>query len=76
MGVNVFHNHRGHLTTLKSLKKRQAAAVAAVLVSAAFVQQKLSADFNKLAKNVDRILTTMVKAEENWFWGSIFKMFK
>ena len=33
-------------------------------------------DINKLAKNVDRTLTTMVKAEESWFWGSIFKMFK
>src|SRR3569833_257629 len=33
-------------------------------------------DINKLAKNVDKTLTTMVKAEENWFWGSIFKIFK
>jgi DNA-binding transcriptional regulator GbsR (MarR family) len=33
-------------------------------------------DINKLAKNVDRTLTTMMKAEENWFWGSIFKIFK
>jgi len=38
--------------------------------------KKSVADINKLAKNVDRTLTTMVKAEENWFWGSIFKMFK
>jgi len=34
------------------------------------------ADINKLAKNVDRTLGTMLKAEENWFWGSIFKIFK
>ncbi|HZX57341.1 MAG TPA: MarR family transcriptional regulator [Mucilaginibacter sp.] len=38
--------------------------------------KKSVADINKLAKNVDRTLTTMVKAEENWFWGAIFKMFK
>ncbi|MCE2973310.1 MAG: MarR family transcriptional regulator [Sediminibacterium sp.] len=33
-------------------------------------------DINKLAKNVDKALDTMLKAEENWFWGSIFKLFK
>lgn len=33
-------------------------------------------DINKLAKNVDRTLDTMLKADENWFWGSIFKIFK
>ena len=33
-------------------------------------------DINKLAKNVSRTLDTMMKAEENWFWGAIFKMFK
>lgn len=33
-------------------------------------------DINKLAKNVDRTLDTMLKAEESWFWGSIFKIFK
>ena len=33
-------------------------------------------DINKLAKNVDRTLATMLKAEESWFWGSIFKIFK
>jgi len=38
--------------------------------------KKSVGDINKLAKNVDKTLTTMVKAEENWFWGSIFKMFK
>jgi DNA-binding transcriptional regulator GbsR (MarR family) len=38
--------------------------------------KKSVADINKLAKNVDKTLTTMVKAEESWFWGSIFKIFK
>ncbi len=33
-------------------------------------------DINKLAKNVDKTLETMLKAEESWFWGSIFKIFK
>ena len=33
-------------------------------------------DINKLAKNVDETLDTMLKAEESWFWGSIFKIFK
>lgn len=37
---------------------------------------KSVADINKLAKNVDRTLETMLKAEENWFWSSIFKIFK
>ncbi len=34
------------------------------------------AGINKLASNVNRTLDTMLKAEENWFWGSIFKIFK
>jgi DNA-binding transcriptional regulator GbsR (MarR family) len=33
-------------------------------------------DINKLAKNVDKTLETMLKAEENWFWGSVIKIFK
>lgn len=33
-------------------------------------------DINKLAKNVDKTLETMIKADENWFWGSILKIFK
>jgi len=33
-------------------------------------------DINKLAKNVDKTLETMLKVEENWFWGSILKVFK
>ncbi|MBS1523349.1 MAG: MarR family transcriptional regulator [Bacteroidetes bacterium] len=33
-------------------------------------------DINKLAKNVDKTLETMLKAEESWFWGSLLKVFK
>jgi DNA-binding transcriptional regulator GbsR (MarR family) len=33
-------------------------------------------DINKLAKNVDRTLETMLKADESWFWSSIIKIFK
>jgi len=33
-------------------------------------------DINKLAKNVDKTLETMLKADESWFWGSILKIFK
>jgi DNA-binding transcriptional regulator GbsR (MarR family) len=33
-------------------------------------------DINKLAKNVDRTFDTMLKADESWFWKSIFKIFK
>ncbi|MFI5138400.1 MAG: GbsR/MarR family transcriptional regulator [Sphingobacteriales bacterium] len=33
-------------------------------------------DINKLAKNVDKTLENMLKAEESWFWGSILKIFK
>jgi len=33
-------------------------------------------NINKLAHNVDKTLQTMLKAEESWFWGSIFKIFK
>ncbi|GGK76227.1 GbsR/MarR family transcriptional regulator [Rufibacter glacialis] len=33
-------------------------------------------DINKLAGNVDKTLETMLKAEENWFFGSMFKLFK
>jgi DNA-binding transcriptional regulator GbsR (MarR family) len=38
--------------------------------------KKSVTDINKLAKNVSRTLDTMVKAEESWFWGSIFRIFK
>ncbi|MCO5948864.1 GbsR/MarR family transcriptional regulator [Mucilaginibacter flavidus] len=33
-------------------------------------------DINKLAKNVDKTLETMIKADENWFWSSVLKIFK
>ena len=55
MGINASYAHRGHLTTPKSQKKRQAAAVAAVLASAAFIERKFSSDFNKLAKNDSKL---------------------
>ena len=38
--------------------------------------QKSVTDINKLAKNADKTIETMLKAEENWFWGSILKVFK
>ncbi|MNK53657.1 Sugar-specific transcriptional regulator TrmB [compost metagenome] len=38
--------------------------------------KKSISDINKLAGNVDKTLETMLKAEENWFWGSILKVFK
>ena len=38
--------------------------------------KKSITDINRLAKNVDKTLETMLKAEENWFWGSILKIFK
>lgn len=33
-------------------------------------------DINKLAKNVDKTIETMLCAEESWFWGGIFKLFR
>ncbi len=33
-------------------------------------------DINKLAKNVDKTLETMIKADESWFWSSVLKIFK
>jgi DNA-binding transcriptional regulator GbsR (MarR family) len=33
-------------------------------------------DINKLANNVNKTLETMLKADENWFFGSIFKILK
>jgi len=38
--------------------------------------QKSVTDINKLAKNADKTIEAMLKAEENWFWGSILKVFK
>jgi len=37
---------------------------------------KTVTDINKLAKNVDKTLETMIKADESWFWASIMKIFK
>jgi len=33
-------------------------------------------DISKLAKNANKTLETMLKAEESWFWGSMFKLLK
>jgi DNA-binding transcriptional regulator GbsR (MarR family) len=33
-------------------------------------------NIKKFAQNADSLLGTAIKAEENWFWGNIFKMFK
>lgn len=38
--------------------------------------KKSVTDINKLAGNVNRTLDMMLKAEEGWFWKSIFKLFK
>lgn len=38
--------------------------------------KKTVTDINKLAKNVDKTLETMLKAEESWFWKSMLKVFK
>lgn len=38
--------------------------------------KKSVTDINKLANNVDKTLETMLKAEENWFWSSVLKVFK
>jgi len=37
---------------------------------------KTVTDIHKLANNVDKTLETMLKADENWFWGSLLKVFK
>ncbi len=71
----------------KERKKRELDPVLKVLNELAAVEgdqkdpafktfKKSLTDINKLATNVNRTLETMIKAEENWFWGSIFKMFK
>lgn len=38
--------------------------------------KKSVTDINKLAGNVNKTLETMLKADENWFFGSIFKLLK
>lgn len=71
----------------KERKKRELDPVLKVLNEVANIEgdekdpayktfKKSLTDINKLAKNVNSTLETMIKAEESWFWGSIFKMFK
>ncbi|QPH38281.1 GbsR/MarR family transcriptional regulator [Pedobacter endophyticus] len=71
----------------KERKKRELEPVLKVLNELSSVQgdekdlefktfKKSITDINKLAVNVDKTLETMLKAEENWFWGSILKVFK
>jgi hypothetical protein len=33
-------------------------------------------DIKKLGNNADKVLDLMIKAEENWFTGSLLKIFK
>ncbi|PST84349.1 transcriptional regulator [Pedobacter yulinensis] len=33
-------------------------------------------DIRSLAQNANKTIDTMVKAEENWFWSTFFKLFK
>ncbi|MBO9638685.1 MAG: transcriptional regulator [Siphonobacter aquaeclarae] len=33
-------------------------------------------DLKKFANNADRLLDTMIKAEENWFWGNFLKVLR
>jgi len=33
-------------------------------------------NIRKFAGQADKMMDTMIKAEENWFWGSFLKMFK
>ena len=33
-------------------------------------------DIQEVAKNTDKTLNTMIKAEENWFWSQLLKVFK
>lgn len=37
---------------------------------------KTVTDISKLAKNVDKTLDTMIRADESWFWGSLLRVFK
>jgi hypothetical protein len=56
MGINASHNSRNRLASSKSVKKRRTAAVATVLASTVFIQNKFSADFNKQAKMIQSSL--------------------
>ncbi|SES26009.1 GbsR/MarR family transcriptional regulator [Pedobacter rhizosphaerae] len=71
----------------KERKKRELEPVLKVLAELSTVKgdekdpdfktfNKSVTDINKLANNVDKTLETMLKAEENWFWGSVLKVFK
>ncbi|MCZ4224323.1 GbsR/MarR family transcriptional regulator [Pedobacter rhodius] len=71
----------------KERKKRELEPVLKILGELSYVTgdekdiefktfQKSVADINKLAKNADKTIETMLKAEESWFWGSILKVFK
>lgn len=71
----------------KERKKRELDPVLKVLNELSAVQgdekdpefktfKKSITDISKLAGNVDKTLETMLKAEENWFWGSIMKVFR
>lgn len=37
--------------------------------------QKLVKDVHRLAVNVERLIDGIFKAEENWFWGKVLKIF-
>ena len=37
--------------------------------------QKMVNDVHKLAVNVDRLIESIFKAEESWFWDKILKIF-
>ncbi|WP_131536202.1 GbsR/MarR family transcriptional regulator [Pedobacter nototheniae] len=71
----------------KERKKRELEPVLKILTELSAVEgdekdpefktfKKSVTDINKLANNVDKTLETMLKAEENWFWGSVLKVFK
>ncbi|WMJ74686.1 transcriptional regulator [Cytophagaceae bacterium ABcell3] len=38
--------------------------------------KKQVSDIKRMASNADKTIDTMVKAEENWFFGSVLKLFK
>ncbi|MBC6110587.1 GbsR/MarR family transcriptional regulator [Pedobacter fastidiosus] len=71
----------------KERKKRELEPVLKILTELSTVEgdekdpefktfKKSVNDINKLANNVDKTLETMLKAEENWFWSSVLKVFK
>lgn len=38
--------------------------------------KRMTKDLRKMAKNSDKLLDTAIRAEESWFFGSIFKLVK